>query len=431
VEELRQESDGTAQRIVDAVVAQIPAHHTSNSDSGRDADGVPQHPTYSAGAGWGYDARVRAREGVKLRQVLVDAGKPGEQILEELDSVGLAKQANEILRNMDAAPDHTVVSARRLSNGGVLFEFGSEDSAKWVNEAQRRIQFTSQLAPDARMKTRLFPIVLQFVPLHFGPDRGEELRAVEGYNKLPCGAVDRARWLKPVHRRAANQTCGHALVTFTSPEVANRVLTDGLIICQKRVYAEKCKKEPTRCLKCQGWNHLSYTCPQQYDTCGTCGDRHKTPACTQPGKLRCASCKVEGHASWDRACPAFVRRCEELDARMLENQMPYFPTEEPWTHVSQPPKPSLPPRWTVTATALQAVGSSEWQTVSHRKGKYKQTTIPFQRAQQEVAGVGFTPPAPPSRRASPATSPNSLDLGPITRWGDTTSEVGLPPAGRS
>jgi hypothetical protein len=222
---------------------------------------------------------------VKLRQVLIDVRDPGMQILEEMDSVELARQANEVLWDMGALADHAVVSARWLSNGGVLFELGNEGSAKWINEAQQRIQFMTKLAPYARMKVCLFPIVIQFIPLHFSPDDGEGLRAVEGYNKLPCGAIDKARWLKPAYRRAANQTCGHALLTFTSPEVANKILTDGLIICHKRVYAEKCKKEPTRCLKCQGWNHLSYTCPQQYDTCGMCGDRHRTTACDQPGRL--------------------------------------------------------------------------------------------------------------------------------------------------
>ena len=108
--------------------------------------------------------------------------------------------------------------------------------------------------------------------------------------------IDRAKWLNPVNRYLPSQTCGHALITFNSLEVANRVLTDGLIACQKQLYAEKCKKEPTQCLKCQGWGHLSYACPQLYDTCG---DWHRTSACTNMNRLHCASCKTHTHTSWD------------------------------------------------------------------------------------------------------------------------------------
>ena len=61
---------------------------------------------------------------------------------------------------------------------------------------------------------------------------------------------------------------------MTRLEDANAVLTDGLIICQKHVYAENCKKEPTQCLKCHGWGHLSYDCQQPFSTCGTCAGRH-------------------------------------------------------------------------------------------------------------------------------------------------------------
>ena len=66
---------------------------------------------------------------------------------------------------------------------------------------------------------------------------------------LPNNAILWARWIKPAYCRAPDQTCGHILAVMTKPEDANTILTNGLVICQKRVYAVKCKKEPTRCLK--------------------------------------------------------------------------------------------------------------------------------------------------------------------------------------
>jgi hypothetical protein len=167
---------------------------------------------------WGCDARVHAREGIKLRQVLIDTATPGEKILEDTDNTGLARKANKVVSAMGSNDTYRIVSARRLSNGGIVFEFTSEEAAKWVNEAQHRIQFTQVIAPDARIKTRLYPLVLQFIPLHFRPERSNELRAIKGYNKLPCGAIDKARWLKPTYRRSANKH----VATHYSPSPAQR-----------------------------------------------------------------------------------------------------------------------------------------------------------------------------------------------------------------
>jgi hypothetical protein len=412
-----------ATTTVTATASQLSETTTTYRDAVAKAAALPQNTPTAITAAPTLNARVRAREGVKQRQILVDAANAGTQILAEMDNAGLAKRANEILSTIGTEHMHTVVSARRLANGGILFELDSEEAATWINEAQHRIRFTEALAPEARIKTRLFPLVIQFIPLHFGPDKDNELRYIENINRLAHGAIDRAKWLKPTHRRSPTQTCGHALITFTNPEVANKVLTNGMIVCQKRVYAEKCKKEPTRCLKCQGWNHMSYACPQTYDTCGTCGNRHRTSACTNSNRLHCISCSTDTHASWDRSCPSFTRRCDEMDDRLPENLMPYYPTAEPWTHVSQPPRTPAPTL--ILPRSSAPPGAEGWKTVSHRKGTHKQTTLTFQPPAQERTAADQGPPLT-QQQLSPATMPNRIEIGPATRWGDADANTGQP-----
>jgi hypothetical protein len=191
VAEIRQESEGTAQRIVEAVTAHIPAKATPPSNSTPDKT---MHPSmYVMPTNWGYDARVCGREGVNLRQVLIDTESPGEKILKDMDNTGLAWKAKEVVSAMGADDTHRLISARRLSNSRIVFEFTSEEAAKWVNEAQHRIQFTQAIASDTRIKTQLFPLALQFISLHFRPERRNELWAIKGYNKLPCGAINIAQ----------------------------------------------------------------------------------------------------------------------------------------------------------------------------------------------------------------------------------------------
>ena len=214
---------------------------------------------------------------------------------------------------------------------------------------------------------------------------------------------------------------------FTNPEVANKVLTNGIIICQKQVYAEKCKKKPTRCLKCQGWSHMSYACPQTYDTCGTCSNRHRTSACVNPNKLHFVSCNTNTHASWDRSCPSFLHRCDEMDDRLPENLMPYYPTAEPWTHVSQPPKTPAPTL--ILPQPANLPGTEGWKTVSYHKGMHKQTTLTLQHPAQERIMVNRGPHS--QQQTSSATLSNQIELGPATQWGDADANTGQPPPGHT
>jgi hypothetical protein len=107
----------------------------------------------------------------------------------------------------------------------------------------------------------------------------------------------------------------------------------------KLVYATKCRKEPLCCLKCHGWNHITNECLLAQDICGTCGGSHRTTACDNATIRFCTPCSMGGHTMWDRNCPTFQWKCEDLDARSQENRMPYFPTDEDWTQVIEPCNP--------------------------------------------------------------------------------------------
>ena len=59
-------------------------------------------------------------------------------------------------------------------------------------------------------------------------------------------------------------------------------------------------------------------------------------ACNVKGRLYCVSCDNNSHASWDRNCPEFMRRCAIYDDRNPENGMPYYPTDQDWTLTTHP-----------------------------------------------------------------------------------------------
>ena len=57
--------------------------------------GPPTNPTIAATT---MDMRVRAREGIKARQILIDAQTPGEGILRGTSDTGLVEAANVAVR---------------------------------------------------------------------------------------------------------------------------------------------------------------------------------------------------------------------------------------------------------------------------------------------------------------------------------------------
>ena len=131
---------------------------------------------------------------------------------------------------------------------------------------------------------------------------------------------------------------------------------------------------------------------------------------------------MEGHASWDRQCPVFLNKCQDMDARMTENQMPYYPTGDPWTHALRPPKPAPPvpkpvqpqPRTqTGTTGTKQAAGSSRQQA-------YRQATLnfpPSQAAPQQSNGSGAAPPSS-TQGEWPARDASNIPTGHAKPWED-------------
>ena len=58
-----------------------------------------------------------------------------------------------------------------------------------------RASFLNQFALNASFKEQAFPIVVQFIPLHFKPDKAPEIHQVEKDNGLPDGSLLQAHWI--------------------------------------------------------------------------------------------------------------------------------------------------------------------------------------------------------------------------------------------
>jgi hypothetical protein len=233
----------------------------------------------------------------------------------------------------------------KTHRNAVVLTADSKETAEWLKDPGVEIAFTDAFSKDSHIRERTYELVVPRVPLTFDPKEDEHLREVEETNGLSTKEIRRAKWIKPIGRRRPDQTHAYAIFSLASAASANILIRDGLNICGTKVRPTKVKQEPIQCMKCRKWGHFATECPSEVEACGSCGEEHRTNLCRNKGKVHCVSCNDSTHASWDRKCPEFIRRCAITDQRIPENTMPYYPTEKEWTHITRPERVPLEERF--------------------------------------------------------------------------------------
>ena len=189
----------------------------------------------------GLHPRQKATQAIKDRRILIDfTSAEALQRLKTVSNTALVEKANLSLRVLDNADGRKFHTATRIRNGGVLMEMSNADDIAWLTSTDIKDLFLTAFEPTASFKPPSFSIFVQFIPFSFTPSTDIDLREIEEVNSMARDSVIRAKWVKPPTRRAKSQSCGHLILTLSSPQAANKILTDGLRIAHKLVFATKC-----------------------------------------------------------------------------------------------------------------------------------------------------------------------------------------------
>jgi hypothetical protein len=271
---------------------------------------------------------LAAREGIKARQILLEGIK--ESTLSRLDTFQLKKELNKILE--EAGLDNgRIRSVQNQRDGKTLIEMDNDAAATWIKTQANTDKFCSKIGTKISIKLRQYNIIAFNVPTDMDAENPRHKTEIVETNSLNEDDIVTIQWAKPVARRNPGQRTAHLIITMTDADTANRAIAKGMYICYKNCRVERVKKEPPRCLKCQGWNHFTKDCTFKTNVCGNCSNNHRTSKCLTPQAKRCASCKSSDHASWDRGCPEFVKRLSDFNKRNPEKSLHFFPTTETWT----------------------------------------------------------------------------------------------------
>jgi hypothetical protein len=344
------------------------------------------------------DPALNAATSRKARQVLIQITEA--EVATHSQEVLMEKAMTAIGQITHPPPPEglTIIEVTKLRKGAILLLFNSKEAADWIQGEDAELEFTIGFLSGAKIKPRQYAILAPRTPLTLDPNNEEHLREIEEANGLAINAIAKAKWIKPANRRKAGQLVAHATLTLNSAKEANKCIRDGLLICGARIFPTKLKQEPTQCMKCRRWGHFATECQDTKDTCGTCGGEHRTNACAESNIRYCVSCNVASHASWDRNCPEFRKRCSWHDNKHPENLLKFFPTEDAWTQVERPERIPITERF----PARFAVGSLPPPNRAEREPTARQSETRQREPRRNQVRQGSQQQQQQTRRRTPS-----------------------------
>jgi hypothetical protein len=275
-----------------------------------------------------------------------------------------------------------VVGVKKLPSGDILIQLKEQAGKEKLVRSQ---QWLEQVAPSAKLVPDLFPVMVHGVRMSNIniADQRQTNRKLEEQNRTlhPNLKIVRTTWARGAG--AGGKARASLLVFVASPEVANKVITEGLVEGGEVKLTDRfytgCGL--VQCFKCCSYGHIAKHCRIEA-RCGHCAGLHETRNCNDKTKSVCPCCKARGtpehnHKAWSELC-ASRRDVRTQIAFRFANRPLLFPTtakpdvRDPVELQNITRRRGRPPK---SATLQQEDESSE--TSSRVTKRARQSTLSF------------------------------------------------------
>jgi hypothetical protein len=259
IEDAKEKIDTHLKNIIPPANTQGPSSTQGNTTNSRSYAAALINPPSTV------NPILAAREGIKARQVLLEGIK--ELTLSHLDAFQLKKELNRFLEEL-GLEEGKIRSVQNQRDGKTLVEMDNDAATNWIRAQENADRFCSKIGTKAAIRLRQFSVIAFNAPTDMDAENPRHKAEITETNGLNEDDIVALRWAKPVNRRQPGQRTAHLIITMNNVDNANRAIAKGIYICNKNCRVERVKREPPRCLKCQGWNHFAKECTVDVNVCG-------------------------------------------------------------------------------------------------------------------------------------------------------------------
>ena len=302
-------------------------------------------------------------------------------------------------------------------NFRALIEMNSAESADWMKTYPNRI-LGDILGCEIKIVGRVYPVVARFMPITFEITQ-DAIRQIEKDASLPPNSIQEATWIKDPTKRLNSQKYANIKFLCTTPQTANKMISGPVYGAGSRLAIHKDIRLPGVCNKCQRYGHVARNCHENTDTCGICGEEHRTSTCNNSQIRKCTPCGSTNHPTNSVDCPIYRQREQAMADKDPEAVSPFYLTSDIWTWGPHnetdhpiPPPPGLTRlrQKTKPGAPLTGANSIQRQQTLYDNGFQRQTpahlqSLPPQPEPQPQPHPQSRPRPQPQPRPQPRTQP--------------------------
>ena len=121
------------------------------------------------------DPRLAAKEGIRLRQLLVE-GATRDSKIGKMSSAEVKKAVNKAIEN--AGGRHKARSVTRQGKDGLLIEMDSDAGTAWLKDKNNAKSLCDSLGPGLAFKTRLYSVLAYNASTALDPDNADHIKEI-------------------------------------------------------------------------------------------------------------------------------------------------------------------------------------------------------------------------------------------------------------
>jgi hypothetical protein len=180
--------------------------------------------------------RIAARECIKARQFAIEGLKNSK--FSHLDNLQLKTEFNKIFSEL-GFPTGSLRSVTSSRVGSTIIEAVDDETARWLATAENQSRICEEIGSNVQFRSRTFNVLALNVPMD-PDDDGHRLEICET-NNIDQTVITAAKWAKAINKRLPTQRTAHLHLAFSNADAANRAITNGLYICNRRCHVEKAR----------------------------------------------------------------------------------------------------------------------------------------------------------------------------------------------